>query len=404
MEYREAVERLERRKSKPGDFGFNAYLAEVEDRGHPQDCDVIHVAGTNGKGSTCHLLSGMLQEAGYTVGMFTGPHLGSQRERIQVDEEWISADAFVDRFETVQDADFSKFECMVYMALDHFARQDVDIAIMETGLGGRRDATNIVDPAAAVITNVTRDHTGVLGETVPEIAREKAGIIAENAPVVSGAEPPALDVIRDETRQVGTSLSTPDRHVSVADTAPLQLSFQEQTVSSSLRGRYQVDNINLCIETVEQLPYHVTGDDITAALRTVKIPGRMEPVATEPLTILDGAHNRAGVNAVVRSVDDVDIVVFGCLKTKPYTDMLEMLAETADRFVYTAPAKDDAADPETLQAVQDGVVVDEPVDAVETARRQSDGTVFVTGSLYLLREVRTTFVESADRTDSSTAL
>lgn len=397
MEYREVTAQLEGRTSAPDDFGFDTFQDAVKERGHPQQgYDVIHVAGTNGKGSCCHILAAILQQAGYTVGRFTGPHLGSIRDRIQVDGNAISEDAFTARYAEVKDTDFSMFECLVVMALTHFTEQDVDIAVVETGLGGRRDATNIVYPAASVITNVSREHTDVLGGTVEKIAHEKAGIITDGAPVVTGVGLPSLDVINEEAVDHGVDIYLPDQHVSVQDTAPLELTFRGKRFRPAVRGRYQVDNINICIETVQRLDYDVTPQDIVDGLQTVQIPGRLEQVQADPTVILDGAHNAAGITALADSVQPVNTVVFGCMDTKPYPEMIEALASVTDQFIYTRPDKAAAVDPSQFPAIHPGDIVVDPATAVREAV-QDGGTVLVTGSMYLIREVRPALIEQSLR-------
>jgi folylpolyglutamate synthase/dihydrofolate synthase len=395
MEYGEAVDLLESRVSKPDDFGFDTFRQRVESRGHPQDFDVVHVAGTNGKGSCCTFIAAMLQNAGYSVGLFTGPHLAGYTDRIRVDGTPIPADRFASLFARIQDTSFSMFESMVVMALMHFAEEAVDIAVIETGLGGRRDATNIVDPTATVITNVTREHTDVLGNTIPEIAREKAGIIAPGTPVITQTTPPAREVIAAEARARDAPVIVPDTYASLAGTGPLQLSLAGRQVKPRVRGRYQVENINTAIETVRQLPREVDDAAVVRALETVTIPGRMEVVARDPQIILDGAHNRAGIDALAASIDQVSTVVFGCMDTKPYEAMINHLAPTTDRFIFTRPDTDDAAAPETLAAVADGQVIRDPEEAVMMAEQSAADTVLVTGSMYLVRTIRPLFDRQA---------
>lgn len=394
MDYGEAIDLLEERVSAPADFGFDTFRERVEAYGHPQDYDVMHVAGTNGKGSCCMITAAMLQQAGYTVGTFTGPHLARHTGRITVDGDSIPADTFAALFDAIRDTPFSMFEAMTVIGLEYFAQEDVDIAVVETGLGGRRDATNIVEPTATVITNVAREHTDVLGDTVTAITREKAGIIAPDAPVITQTTPPARDVIEQVARDHGTAVHTPDAHVTVAGTDPLQLSFAGRQVTTGIRGRYQVANINTCIETMQHLPHAVGTDDIARALATVQLPGRMETVANDPRTVLDGAHNLAGAEALAASIDTVDTIVFGCMAPKPYETMLDRLEPCTDRFIFTRPDREAAADPETLAADHGGRVIADPVDAVTTARQETSGTVLVTGSMYLVRAIRSRFCRS----------
>jgi dihydrofolate synthase/folylpolyglutamate synthase len=395
MDYGEAIDGLEQRVSAPADFGFDAFQNVVATYDNPQHAyDVVHVAGTNGKGSCCLMLAQMLRTAGYTVGLFTGPHLDSHRERIVVDGDPIPADTFATLFEQVQETDCSMFECVTLIAFLYFARQNVDIAVVETGLGGRRDATNVVDPRVAVITNVSREHTDVLGDTVEEIAREKSGIIKPDTAVVTAADEPARSVIQDEAAQVDVPVSVPDAYVSCLSTSPLRLSFNQASFTPAIRGQYQIANINTCIDVVQHLNYAVTDAAIRKALQTVLLPGRMEYVDSDPALILDGAHNRSGIEALASSIDAVDTIVFGCMAHKPFEHMIDTLSDITDNVVFTRPDHPEAADPETLAAEQDGTVITDPVDAVRTAQQQSDDTVLVTGSMYLLRSIRLHLLQS----------
>lgn len=377
--------------SDPGDFGFDTFRERVAAHGDPQDAfDTVHVAGTNGKGSCCHLIDAMLRAAGYATGRFTGPALTSLRDRIAVNGDRIPEQAVAALYERLGSvAPFSRFEYLTLLAFTYFKQQDVDVAVVETGLGGRRDATNVVDAAVNVITTVGDDHQAVLGETREAIAREKAGIIDTGAPTVTAADGAARDVIESVAEKQDAAIHQPINDLSVIDTAPLVLSYRGERVETQLYGTYQVENIATAIAAIRQLPgYTVPDDAIIDALESVTIPGRYEQVAANPPVFLDGAHNLSGVTALCNGLETVDTVVFGCIKKKPYEAMLDRLDAVADWFIFTRTPSDAACPPDQLAEHSAGTVIPDPVDAVQNACETADGTILVTGSMYLVGAVR----------------
>lgn len=387
MDYSEAVAEMKEDISDPDEFGFEEYRKQVRELGDPQhDIPVIHVAGTNGKGSTCNILYQILREQGYSVGLFTGPHLGELVERIEVDGELIERQQIGEIYTEIRDENFSMFESLVIIAFKHFINEEVDVAVIETGCGGKRDATNIVDPEVSVITNVGLDHSHILGETVPEIAEEKAGIIKEGKPTVTQAEEPALSRIREKAEETNSELSEADKHVEEIDQNPLKLKYGGETFRPSIQGSYQVKNINLALEALEQAEnFEVSDESVLEGLANLKVPGRMEKVSEDPDLVLDGAHNLEGVEMLVDSIEKFDTVVFGCMGKKPYREMIGRLRLYADRFVLTVPDKDHAWRPSEEDL--DLKIVEDPVEAVEEA----EGDTLVTGSLYLVGEIRQNF-------------
>lgn len=387
MDYSEAVAEMKEDISDPDEFGFEEYRKQVRELDDPQhDIPVIHVAGTNGKGSTCNILYQILREQGYSVGLFTGPHLGELVERIEVDGELIERQQIGEIYTEIRDENFSMFESLVIIAFKHFINKEVDVAVIETGCGGKRDATNIVDPEVSVITNVGLDHSHILGETVPEIAEEKAGIIKEGKPTVTQAEEPALSRIREKAEETNSELSEADKHVEEIDQNPLKLKYEEEVFRPSIQGSYQVKNINLALEALEQAEnFEVSHESVLEGLANLKVPGRMEKVSEDPDLVLDGAHNLEGVEMLVDSIEKFDTVVFGCMEKKPYREMIERLRLYADRFILTLPKKDHAWRPSEEDL--DLKIVEDPVEAVEEA----EGDTLVTGSLYLVGEIRQNF-------------
>lgn len=398
----EEIYRLERFK---GRITVDPIRDVMDALDNPQDeFAAIHIAGTNGKGSTAHILSRILQEAGYTVGTYTNPHLTDIRDRITVDGEQITYSEIEDHYDRIaaQNVDLSFFECTTAMAFCQFAAEDVDIAVVETGLGGRLDATNILDPTLAVITNVAKDHTNMLGETPEQIAHEKAGIIKEQTPVVSGAAGSPQTVIERIATQQNAPLHTVDSRAALIEAGSdmLALDIDGEQYETPLLAEYQVDNINTALTAVDCLDtFTVTDDAVRNALETVQVPGRMEKIADQPLVVLDGAHNPAGMERAVETFDRIrqgkTIAVVSIMDDKPYDTMLATLEDCVDLILVTEAAIDRAADPADLAASiaeTDCEIIQDRTDAVVTALEiaDADDTVLFTGSLYFVGDIKQT--------------
>lgn len=393
MDYSEAVSKMEEEISEPEAFGFEEYREQIESIGDPQlDFDTVHVAGTNGKGSTCNIIYRALREEGYSVGLFTGPHLGSLVERIEVDGELISKQEFADIFKEIQDVNFSMFEYLNAVAFKYYRRKDVDIAVIETGCGGRRDATNAVIPEVSVITNVGMDHSHVLGDSIKEIAREKAGIVKEEVPVVNNTEEPAKEVIEEVADEKGSEVSRPKKRFEVTCKSPLKVSYSGKEFETSFEGRYQLKNINTAVEALEAMEkYEISDTSIIESLQNLLIPGRMEKVSDEPEIVIDGAHNLEGIEALSKSINNFDTIVFGCMRKKPSGQMLEKLRPHTDEIILSQPPKEHAWQPEESDIGSE--IIRDPLEAVETA----EGKTLVTGSLYMIGEVRREFISGSWR-------
>ena len=353
----------------------------------------IHVAGTNGKGSTCAMLESIYRAAGLRVGLFTSPHLVSFRERIQINRVLIPEET-VARFVTEAQpwlAEFTPenhptfFEVVTLLALRHFAEQQCDLVIWETGLGGRLDATNLVTPLASVITNVQFDHEAWLGDTLEKIATEKAGIIKGGVPVVTAAEAPeALAVIRATASRCGAVL-----HVIAAEAA----------TTTNLPGAHQRRNAALALKTVEVLQpiLPVTSDAIAAGLGAVQWGGRFQVLRRGNQTfLLDGAHNPAGARALAATVraefpNQPLTIILGVLEDKNWAEVCAELAALATRMILVPVASPRTAQPEQLAAACRAA---NPCALVSTASSLpaalastvSDPFVAITGSLYLIGE------------------
>lgn len=374
--------------------GLERITALLDMLGRPQDRHpVVHVAGTNGKGSVCAFLAAMLQEAGYRVGRYTSPHLVSYRERFRLDAATIpeaELESELARVTALADTldpalgPTTEFELLTAVAFDWFARQPIDLLILEVGLGGRLDATNVIErPLVTAITRIARDHTALLGETPEAIAREKAGILKAGVPLVCGATGPALDAIRTCAREVGAPLR-------VANLPP------EGGAPLGLLGEHQQQNAALALEVVQALREQGWSIPVAAARRGLagaSWPGRLERFETPARErfLADGAHNLDGAQALASFLGGHPepggrLLLFGVLADKDYRDMVELLAAHAGTVVLTRPPSARALSPEALGLSHADVHVESDWRrALNLARRLAAGReIVVAGSLYLV--------------------
>jgi dihydrofolate synthase/folylpolyglutamate synthase len=373
---------------RPGLDVTRAALAAVGDPhlGLP----AIHIAGTNGKGSTAAMVESLLREAGVRTGLYTSPHLLRFTERIRVSGEEISANEAAALGELVLKAapDATFFEIATVMAFAAFRERGVEVAVLEVGLGGRLDATNVVDAAlATVVTGIARDHAEVLGDTLPEIAREKAGIFKREVPAVIGCDDEdARSVLIDEAHRVGAPVWLRGRDFPEHCTLPV-----------ALAGAHQSKNAALALCAVERAGFELDDALKRRALGKVRWPARLERLA--PDVIVDAAHNADGARALAQALprDRAIHLVFGVVSDKQPADMLAALTPIASRVVLTRPPSARARDPETLRdLVPDAEVAGSLEEALTLARRDG-GLVVVTGSIFLAGEARRLLVgEPAD--------
>ncbi len=376
-------------------------LAEL--MGNPQDkLHFIHVAGTNGKGSTCAILESIYRAAGYRVGLFASPHLVSFRERLQVNRQWISRSEVIEGARRLREflALFPPhqmptfFEVVAVLALDYFAQAECDIVMWETGMGGRLDATNIVTPLCSVITNVQFDHQQWLGNTLAEIAAEKAGIIKPGAPVVSAADASeARDVIQDVARRQGAKL------IWVAPGNAQRPPLSE--IQLPLQGQHQRLNAAMALAVAEELQGQlpVPSKAIERGLRSVELPGRFQILKSPKgnLTILDGAHNPAGARALRLALDAAGFserdptLILGAVQEKDWAAMCQELLPIAQEVILVPLTNSRGAAPSDLlsacRQLHPGTVAraaDSVADAL--AETESSPLRVIAGSLYLVGE------------------
>jgi dihydrofolate synthase / folylpolyglutamate synthase len=381
----------------------------------------IHIAGTNGKGSTSHMLAALLQQAGYKTGLYTSPHLKDFRERIKINGEMVSKDfvtAFVERtrdiFEKIEP---SFFELTVAMAFDYFALEKVDIAVIETGLGGRLDSTNIITPIVSIITNIGYDHVNILGDTLEKIAYEKAGIIKPGVPVVIGeylaATKPVF--VQKATATNSTIYFASDEYAVKniqVDTRQLKLDVTniKQSITEhfvlDLNGVYQSKNLLtvLCAEGILlQQGFDIKNEVEKFALANVKkltgLQGRWDVIATKPTIVLDVAHNEDGIKQVLKQLSVIGDefeqlhIVTGMVKDKEVDKVLALLPKDAAYYFTNAhiPRALSAADLKDKAAHYslEGALFDDVNDAIAAAKKQASkhDLIIVCGSVFLVGEV-----------------
>ncbi len=356
----------------------------------------IHVAGTNGKGSTSHMLASVFQEAGYKVGLYTSPHLKDFRERVKINGEMISENYVVDFVEKYKSQfeliNLSFFEWTVGLAFTFFSEQKVDIAIIETGLGGRLDSTNVVTPELSIITNIGIDHTQFLGETLKEIAGEKAGIIKTNIPVVISEEQEEIKTVFNDK---ANALNSPIYFAS---------KVIKNTYESDLKGLYQAKNIKgvvLAISILKENGWMITEDNLKNGLLNVVentgLLGRWQTLITDPLVICDTGHNEAGIKEVLTQLSHIKYnklhVVFGAVNDKSIDKILDMLPKTATYYFCQAkiPRALDVNELSVLAKAKGlkGVSFKSVAEALLGAKNKADkdDLIFVGGSTFVVAEV-----------------
>jgi len=413
---RRTLEQFPRFEVKPGLARIRSLVAGL---GDPQLAyPTVHVAGTNGKGSVVALLDAVLREAGYRVGRFTSPELMNFRDRIAVNGDWIAEDQFAvivsdlaPLAELLEDVP-SQFEVITAVAFEHLRRERIDLGLIEVGLGGRFDATNVVAPRVGVLTNVTLDHQALLGDTVEEIAWEKAGIAKRNTPLVIGRLPASVrDVVANACAAVGATLRQAEdfaaRTVKLGwKGIELELRAQEHawSVRVPLPSRTQMENVRLALSAIEALRvagFVVPEEAVRCGLARVRWPGRMESIQDQPRVVVDGAHNLAAAHALAADVRELvpnaahRFLLFGSLADKDVDGSLAALSEAFERIAVCAPQSARAMDVEELrpraQALFKHVAYHEGVCTGVTATLSEmgpDDVLFVAGSLRMAAEAK----------------
>lgn len=407
--------------SKQGHENFRKLMSLL---GNPQkNFKVIHVAGTNGKGSTCAMIYSILRKQGYKVGLFSSPHLEKYNERISFDGEDINDYDFSKQIGIVKDKVsklfgekgefFSFFEIITAAAFNYFSEKKADFAVLETGLGGRLDSTNIIEnPLVCVITSISFDHMEYLGNTISEIAREKGGIIKKNSPTVLYSQHEKVYNIIKEICSVKNSelFYAEDYGIDIIERSLNETVFSVKNdyfsydkISISFCGDYQMFNACNALMTVEALKKRgaaVSNAAVHEGLKEAYIKGRMQILMNEPLFILDGAHNVGGAKQLniftkrLKNSNKNITIIIGILKDKNYIEMIDYLTYFSDNVIFTKAVSERAANPHTLAEKHSfsgkNVFIEEYFkDAVKLALRISakNDCIIAAGSLYLAGEI-----------------
>lgn len=362
-----SVERIRPKDVGPETFNLDRMRALMEGLGNPErEVRFVHVAGSKGKGSVCEMLTACLAEAGYTTGLYTSPHLVDVRERIRINQGVIGEQEFrigLGRVATVaasireRHGETTYFELLTALALKHFRDMAVDIAVIEVGLGGRLDATNVITPEVCGLVSIQLEHTQLLGDTLEKIAGEKAGIFKPGVPAITVPQAPGvLEVFRAKAVEAGVPLSVLKEdidfsyrveaghglgpHVRVSLTTT-QSSYEH--LPAPLKGEHQAYNCGLVLAILDRLRsrgFEATELKVAEGLKRTRADGRMEMICRSPRILIDGAHNPESVQALVRAVGahvryDSMVMVFGCASDKDVAGMLEKVSLGADKVIFT---------------------------------------------------------------------
>ena len=408
-------------------IGAAAYKADLTNTirlcntlGNPQHkFKSIHVAGTNGKGSTSHMLAAILQTAGYKTGLYTSPHLKDFRERIKVNGEMVSEEfviLFTERIRPrIEEIEPSFFEITVAMAFEYFAQQEVDIAIIETGLGGRLDSTNVILPELSIITNIGWDHMNLLGNTLEKIAAEKAGIIKEKIPVVVGEViPETISIFEETAYEKNAPLSIAERKRHITDwnwekhELVVEVASEHQTDHKiyhlDLQGVYQTKNLLTVLEAcsiLQQKGWKLDNDAIQQGLKHTKkitgLHGRWEVIHTSPLVVMDVAHNADGIRQLVQQAElishDQLHIIIGMVKDKDIDRVLSLLPKTANYYFTKAQIPRALPENELMEKAGKlklkGDSFPDVNEALEFALQHThpDDLIIICGSVFLVGEV-----------------
>ncbi len=426
MNYSQTLEYLFSRLPMFQRVGAAAYKADLnntiaicKELGNPQNkLQCIHVAGTNGKGSSSHMLAAVLQKAGYKVGLYTSPHMVDFRERIKINGKLIPKDYIVEFVEKHKEA-FEKiepsfFEWTVGLAFDYFATQEVDVAVIEVGLGGRLDSTNVIKPIVSLITNIGFDHMNLLGDTLVKIGGEKAGIIKERIPVViSQYQPEVAPVFNEKAKQLKSPIVFADKRYKLVsweknlDGLKVTLANRSDnhslTYQLDLSGTYQLKNILgviTALDFVKESGFIISEENISEGLKQVVkltgLSGRWQTINEKPLIICDTGHNEDGINEVLKNIETIKYkqlhMVIGMVNDKDVSKVLSMLPKKAE-YYYTKANIPRALNENELasqasQAGLKGTTYENVKSAIEAAKKKAKAgdLIFVGGSTFVVAD------------------
>ncbi|MGD8453736.1 MAG: folylpolyglutamate synthase/dihydrofolate synthase family protein [Phycisphaerae bacterium] len=412
-------------------FNLSRMLRILAQLGNPhKKLRTVHIAGTKGKGSTGHMVAAMLQNAGYRTGLYTSPHFIDIRERIAIDGKMVSEGEFVKLIARIAPVVASLerdnptfFEIMTAAAFIYFVNKNVDIAVIETGLGGRLDSTNVISPEVCVITNISYDHVAQLGNTLEKIAEEKAGIFKSGTPIIAAPQPENVkrvlrrvaEAVKAPIRFLGDDVEFSYRFESSRTTGPhIRVCMATPTsrfdhLQVPLLGEHQAENCGVAlgvIDVLRQKGYDLPEQAAIDGLAKVRIEGRLETIREHPRTVVDAAHNAASIAALMRGIGqnigyDSMVVIFGCSQDKDIDGMLSQIQLGADKVIFTTIGNPRAADPHELHArfLEKTQKMAQVTDSLEEAYRiaQScvtrDDLICITGSVHLVGRAKSLLAE-----------
>ncbi|KYK22135.1 hypothetical protein AYK24_08460 [Thermoplasmatales archaeon SG8-52-4] len=421
MNYKESIDWLYSFEKFGIKLGLERIKYICKKLGNPQDnFKIIHVGGTNGKGSVCRFLQSVLTFNGYKIGVYLSPHLQRFSERFLINGEEISKDDIIILVEKIKPIieEMIKnkntptfFEIVTAIAFQYFNDKKVDFAIVEVGLGGRFDATNIVKPIVSVITNISLDHQDRLGKKIEEIAFEKAGIIKKDTPLITAANGKALNIIKKISKEKNSQITVIDKSSwektqGGPDWQELLINglIKNYNVKTKMAGHFQGENIAITLATIESLQMngiYITDESITNGIEKASIVGRMEIVSYEPIVILDGAHNIAAIEFLKKTlVDDFVydklILIIGILADKNVQEMLDLITPISDIIIVTKSQNKRACSPLKLKEMidkKDVVIKNDISTAIEYANKVAakKDLICITGSLFTVGEAKDYF-------------
>lgn len=424
MNYNEAMAYIQNAYKFGINYGLDRTKKILELLGNPQEkIRCIHIAGTNGKGSITAMTSKILEIAGYKVGMYTSPFIEEFEERIQIngqnikkDELAIIVSRIAEIVQKVVDMGYehpTEFEIITCCMFVYFYEQNVDFAVIEVGLGGREDSTNVITPLASVITSISLDHMNILGDSIAKIASEKAGIIKDNVPVISYMQvDEAMKVIEDKCSQTNSKLIVADP--SFVKEGKIIFNFGTQNliidtkndhydINLNLLGVHQKLNCNVVINLMECLisqNFKISKQNILDGLKEVHWPARLELMKKNPMVVLDGAHNIDGIRNLTESIKtyfkyDKLILILGILADKQVDEMIDMIVPLADKIIAVSPNSDRAKEADELAKIikkqnPSCIAIKDYTQAYKTALShcKEDDLLLIAGSLYLIGDMR----------------
>ena len=383
MNYNQALDYINSRELFGIKLGLSNIRKLLKKLNNPhKDLKFIHIAGTNGKGSCCAMISSILQEQGYRVGMYTSPHLISFKERIQINKKKIPKKEVIRLVKKLKPliTTHTYFEVVTALAFQYFKDKNVDFVVAEVGMGGRLDATNVITPIISIITNISLEHKEHLGDTIEKIAFEKAGIVKKNIPTVTAAKDKALKVIKNICKKRNSKLSI----VNI-----------KENIHTNLNGHFQLINASTSLKTVQLLKQQgieISNQSITKGLKKVLWPGRMQFIKHNIL--LDCAHNPAAVKALVKEIKKLKyknlILMIGILKDKDIKEMINELSPLANDIIITKPKTERATDPKQIAKHLENsyAIIPSIKNAVKfaTSITKKEDLLLITGSIYTVGE------------------